>query len=78
MATTAWVASFDKRRQHVKLGYLGPMEYWTACSQNLNLNQRDAPQSAPYESRNNLGAPATAPSSIRGQLKGEGGRLVGV
>src|SRR5690606_10013139 len=41
-ATTAWVAWFNERRLHSKLGYLSPVKYEATYNQNLDLQQQAA------------------------------------
>ena len=41
-ATTAWVAGFNERRLHSKLGYLSPVKYEAAYNQNLDLPRQAA------------------------------------
>ncbi len=41
-ATTAWVAWFNERRLHSKLGYLSPVKYEAAYNQNLGLQRQAA------------------------------------
>ena len=41
-ATTAWVAWFNERRLHSKLGYLSPVKYEAAYNQNLDLPRQAA------------------------------------